>query len=151
MGSASRAHPEASMGSAGRRRAGAATFGPYGYLNLGVPTAVLALAFWGLHLRLPDPLGLHWAWFGLAVVVAFAALGKLIGGRGAETDLRYRNGPRNLAYWTQYAAPWVMLALFLVAFIGYLTDQTALLTWMLGVACGVTAGLAPTFFREPPT
>jgi hypothetical protein len=57
---------------------------------------------------------------------------------------------RNLAFWTQKSATWVVLGLFLVAFIGYFAGLPVLVTVMVGVACGVTAGLAPTYFQTPP-
>jgi hypothetical protein len=137
---------QADRGSATRQ----VTFGPYGYLNLAVPTAVLALFLSGLAMRLNDPLGLRWTWLTLVLVVASAVLSAFTRTRGAETDLRYRAGPRNLAFWTQTSAPWVILGLFLIAFIGYFAGLPVLVTVIVGVACGATGGLAPTYFQTPP-
>ncbi|MFF1574648.1 hypothetical protein ACFVWR_18055 [Leifsonia sp. NPDC058292] len=142
--------PEEPTPSAGLRRVRAVTFGPYGYLNLAVATIVLALVLCGLALKWPDPLGARWSWIGLAVVAAYATLGRFASSRGAQTDLRYRSGPRTVAYYTQRSAPWAVLGLFLIAFIASLVGLPVLTIALVGVACGVTAGLAPTYFQAPP-
>ena len=115
-----------------------------------VATAVLALYLSGLSMRLNDPLGLRWSWLTLVLVVAFAVLSSFTRTRGAETDLRYRAGPRNLAFWTQKSAAWVVPAIFLIAFIGYFAGLPVLVIALVGVGCGVTAGVAPTYFQTPP-
>lgn len=146
---------QAELGSAAQQTGGGsatrqATFGPYGYLNLAVPTAIFALYLSGLSMRLKDPFGARWSWLTLVLVVAFAVFSAFTKGRGAETDLRYRAGPRNLAFWTQRSATWVVLGLFLIAFLGFVAGLPVLVTVMVGVVCGVTAGLAPTYFQTPP-
>lgn len=125
-------------------------FGPLGYLNLAVPTAVAALFLSVLALRFPDPLGMRWSWATLLLVLAFGVLSRATRGLGAETDLRFRNGPRNVTYRAQSSATWVVLGMFAVAFVGYLASLPVLVFVMVGLACGVTAGLAPTYFQSPP-
>ena len=125
-------------------------FGPWGYLNLAVPVAVIVVYVWALSLRLNDPLGLHWSWVALVIIVAMSAMGWASRRFGAESNQRYRRGPRDLRYRTQQIAPFAVLAILLVAFFGLIVGAAGLMTAMNALACGVTVGLAPLYLQKPP-
>ncbi|MGH1549481.1 hypothetical protein ACRAWB_10040 [Leifsonia poae] len=142
----------ATLGS-GRRRE-SATFGPYGFLNLLFPSAVLTVFLVVAASGISDPLGMHWSWAGLAAVLSLAALTAAMRGRGEETDARIRAGRHDLGYWTQRLAPWSVLALFAVAFIGHYAGLPLLAVGFGGAAWGAILGVAPVFFavdRPEPT
>ena len=132
------------------RRVSAAVFGPYGYLSLAASVALVAVVFSGVALELVDPLGLHWSWCALVFVVAISAISRFAGRRGAEVDARWRSGRRTAAYWTQRWAPWVALALILVAFLGYLAGLQVLAAVAICLAVVATAAVAPAYFGAPP-
>jgi len=138
----------ATMGSG--RRISAATFGPYGYLALAVPVALVAVFFSGVALELVDPLGLHWSWCALVFVVAISATSRFAGRRGAPADARWRSGTRTAAYWTQRWAPWAAVGLLLVAFLASVAGLPVLAAVAVGVTVAATAAVAPAYFGAPP-
>ncbi|MGO4301163.1 hypothetical protein [Leifsonia sp. RAF41] len=138
----------ATMGSG--RRVSAATFGPYGYLSLAWPVALVAVFFSGVALEVVDPLGLHWSWCALVFIVAISGISRLAGRRGADVDARWRSGPRTPAYWTQRWAPWAAVGLILVAFLGYIAGLQVLAAVAVSVAVVATAAVAPAYFAAPP-
>ncbi|MFJ3391280.1 hypothetical protein [Leifsonia aquatica] len=140
----------ATMGADRPTATGQIVFGPWGYLNLAVPVAVVAVYVWALSLQLSDPLGAHWSWFALIVIVAISAMGWASRRFGAESNQRYRRGPRDLRYRTQQIAPFAVLAILLVAFLGIIVGAAGMTTAMNALACGVTLGLAPLYFQKPP-
>src|SRR6478609_11657374 len=129
----------------GPRRLSAVTFGPYGYLSFAVPVVLIAVFFAGMAWGLDDPLGLRWSWGALIVVVIISAVSRFAARRGADTEARWRSGARTAAYWTQRWAAWVVLALFLVAFLCNLAALPVLAAVMVGLALGATAALAPVY------
>jgi hypothetical protein len=141
----------ATMGADRPTATGQIIFGPWGYLNLAVPVAVIAVYLWALSLQLSDPLGAHWSWLALIVIVAMSAMGWVSRRFGAESNQRYRQGPRDVRYRTQQVAPFAVLAVLLVAFLGVILGAAGLATAMIALAGGITLGLAPLYFQEPPT
>lgn len=141
----------ATMGADRPAATGQIVFGPWGYLNLAVPVAVIAAYLWTLSLQLSDPMGPHWSLIGLLLIVAMSAMGWVGRKFGAESNQRYRQGPHDVRYRTQQIAPFAVLAMLLVAFLGVIVGAAGLATTMIAVACGVTLGLAPLYFQKPPT
>jgi hypothetical protein len=139
----------ATMG-AGRSRAMPAVFGPYGYLNLVVPVVLVVLIFAGVALGWKDHLGLHWAWLGLAFVLTASLMSRFTASRAGDTDARYRAGPRDVTFWTQRLAPWVVLAVLAAGFVAHFAGLGVLGAALTAFACGLTAGVAPVFLRRAP-
>lgn len=137
----------ATMG-AGRRPT-AARFGPFGYLSVAVPVVLVAVFLPIISFGVADPLGLHWSWLALVFIVATSATTRFAGRRGGEAEARWLSGPRDVAYWTQKCATWVLLALIVIAFVGYLMRLPMFVTVVSALAVGVTIGMAPVFFLRP--
>ena len=136
----------ATLGSGRRTRPVA--FGPYGFVNMLVPTALLTLLLAVLASELPDPLGVHWSWAGLTVLLSLAALNAGMRGRGGTADARIRAGHRGIGYWTQLLAPWAVLTLLAVAFLGHYAGLPLLTVGFASAAWGLVLGVAPVFFTS---
>ena len=140
----------ATMGADGGSAVRQVTFGPWGYLVLAVATVVLASLLGGTAIGADDPFGLRWSWLGLAAVVVFTGLTAAIRKPATDTERRYREGRRDLAYRVQRAAPFVVVGLFAAGFLAVMVGATVLAIALGAGACGVTAGLAPTYFVRRP-
>src|SRR5690242_9926356 len=129
----------------GPRPPAAPLFGPWGWVGLAVPVAVIAAFALGVALGLQDPFGLRWSWAVLVAVVAMSALSRFAGLRGADADAAWRAAPRTLARRTQQIAPFVIGALGAIVAIAFVTGATVLMGIAAAVAVGITAGVAPTY------
>lgn len=128
----------------------AVTFGPFGFLSIAVAVALAALFLPVMAFGVTDPFGLRWSWLALVFLAANLVVSRFAGRRGAETEARWRSGPRDLAYWTQKVATWVLAGLVLIAFVGLVLHLPVLVSVVIVSACGVTVGVAPMFFLTPP-
>lgn len=106
---------------------------------------VLTLSLAVLASGIADPLGLHWSWAGLAVVLSLA-LNVATRGRGEAVDARIRAGHHDLGYWTQLLAPWAVLTLLAVAFLSNYAGLPLLTVGFASAAWGAVLGVAPVFY-----
>lgn len=139
----------ATLGRGGRPPA-APVFGPWGWVGLAVPVAVLAIFAIGLALGLHDPLGLRWSWAVLVFVLTMSGLSRFAGRRGAADEAAWRAAPRTLARTTQRITPFVVGALIIGAVVTFMAGLPVPAGVAVAIAVGVTAGVAPTYFQRPP-
>ncbi|MFF2050017.1 hypothetical protein ACFVU2_00325 [Leifsonia sp. NPDC058194] len=133
----------------GRTTAGI-LYGPWGYVNLAAAVGLFSTFIWVVSSGLHDPLGGHWAWASLAIVIAASVLGVLTRRFGMASVRRNAQGPRDVRIRTQQIVPFVVIGILLIGLIGHFAGSDGLTTVTIALAVGATAGLAPMFFLKPP-